>query len=61
MAKAGRESSWEAIWGQLTDADRVFPVFQHFCDNEHIDIRSMLPLLVLKGRKRGTESFSLES
>lgn len=48
-------SAVEAIQGQLTNVNGIFPVFQHFCDNEHIDICSVLPLLVLKGKERRTE------
>lgn len=37
--------------GGLTDVNRVFPVFQHLRDDEHVDIGSVLPLLVLRAER----------
>lgn len=41
--------------GGRTDVDRILPVLQDLCDDENVDIRPVLPVLVLKKikHKRG--------
>lgn len=61
-ARAGYRELSRGCLGWLTNVNWIFPVFQHFRDNEHIDICSVLPLLVLWAKtEEQRKNFSLQS